>query len=421
MPNMPKGFYTLMCAQFFSSWADNALLIVAISHLHQQGQAPWMIPMLKFCFAMAYVCLAPWVGVVADVFNKSSVMWLSHVLKLTGVFGMVMGFNPLACYAWVGVGAALYSPAKYGWVGQMVPASLLVRANGWIETSTVLAALVGVVCGGWWTSTGFTQGWSWLLPSTDPGVHTMPAYLIIMVFYGMTWLMTWCVPQAPRLAIGTGHWLTNPLGPWWNDLRSLWLDPLARTSLAVTTLFWGVGACMQLLVLDWAEQSLGLTLEQGAYMQGISVLGVITGAWWAGRTVTLAEHRQTLKSGLFMALLLPWMLIIGDWRWAVPMIVVLGFASGHLVVPMNAMLQHRGVQVLTAGRSIAVQNFNENLSILLMLGLYASVIKWGGSWIVMTWSFALMMALVCGGFMCQRHSDATAPAPSSGDRLPASH
>jgi MFS transporter, LPLT family, lysophospholipid transporter len=418
MQNMPRGFYTLMCAQFFSAWADNALLIVAISHLRQEGQALWMAPMLKFGFAMAYVCLAPWVGVVADVFNKSVVMWWSHLLKWFGVLGMVLGLNALACYAWVGVGAALYSPAKYGWVGQMVPASQLVKANGWIETLTVLAALAGVVSGGWWISEEFTQSASIALAATGLTLKPMPAYWMIMVFYAVTWAMTWCIPQAPQPVLRASRWISRPLGPWLNDLRTLWQDPGARTSLAVTTLFWGIGACMQVLVLDWSAQSLGLSLEQGAYMQGISVLGVIAGAWWAGRTVTLDNHRQTLKSGLWMALLLPSMWVIGDWRLAAPLIVVLGFASGYLVVPMNAMLQHRGVQVLSAGRSIAVQNFNENISILFMLGVYATVIGQGGSWRIMTLGFALSMALVCAGLMRNGHAGATAPDPSSGDALP---
>jgi hypothetical protein len=175
---------------------------------------------------------------------------------------------------------------------------------------------------------------------------------------------------------------------------------------------------MQLLVLDWCETSLGLNLEQAAYMQGISVLGVIAGAWWAGRKVTLSNHREALKSGLIMACLLPWMVVIHDWRWAVPMIVVLGFAGGYLVVPMNAMLQHRGVQVLTAGRSIAVQNFNENLSILIVLSVYTLVIKWGGAWWIMTMGSAVAMALVCTGLMLRGSSDATGPDPSSVDHLP---
>jgi hypothetical protein len=412
---LPKGFHTLMCAQFFSATADNALLIVAISHLHQMGDAGWNIPLLKWGFALAYVGLAPWVGVLSDAISKSSVMWFSHALKLTGVLGMVSGVDTVWAYAWVGVGAALYSPAKYGWVSQMVPSAQLVKANGWIETSTVLAALAGVVCGGWWISPGFAG----LLSSTGlmrPEANGLvPAHLIIAGLYMLTVGMTWTIPKAPMQDIDAGHWIQRPLAFCMHDVRSLWRDRQARASLGVTTLFWGVGACMQLLVLDWCETSLGLSLEQAAYMQGISVVGVIAGAWWAGRTVTLDNHRKALKSGLVMAGLLPLMVLIHDWPWAVPMIMVLGFAGGYLVVPMNAMLQHRGVQVLTAGRSIAVQNFNENLSILVMLSVYALVIQSGGAWWIMTLGSAALMTCVCGGLMTHRFGDATGPAPSSGD------
>ena len=421
MHKMPSGFYTLLCAQFFSSWADNALLIVAIAHLMLQGESAWMIPLLKFGFTLAYVIWAPWVGSTADGWNKSTIMWASHAIKLLGVFGMVAGWNTVLCYAIVGVGAALYSPAKYGWMSQMVPPDRLVKANGWIETSSVCAAVGGVACAGWWISVQYRQLYQSAAPWMSEWADGLwPAYLSVAVFYLLTVCMTWTVPSAPLQHVNHMQWWKRPVLFLTQDWLKLWRDAQARVSLCITTLFWGVGACMQLLVLEWAQWGLDLTLEQGAYLQGVSGLGVIVGAWLAARCITLQNHHKVLSCGVALGCLLPLMLGIQDWRWAVPVLMLLGALAGLLVVPMNAMLQHRGLQVLTSGRSVAVQNFNENLSILGMLGIYSAVLHWFGSWIILLLLLASVMVLISVILMCRCPAQARALDPFSNDLLAAS-
>ena len=332
---------------------------------------------------------------------------------------MLAGADVLGSYALVGVGAALYSPAKYGWMTQRVPASQLVRANGWIETSTVCAAMGGVACGGWWVSNSFLASAADLfrpyMGLISPSILSMGP---VVAVYALALVLTCWVPDVPTQGSKPGKWWPRSLEFFRCDWLALWRDPPARISLCVTTFFWGVGASMQIMVLSWAQTGLGLSLDQGAYLQGWAGLGVMAGAWWAGRYIQLASHHRVLGCGLLLGLMLPVMVWIDNWLWALPLTWVVGALSGLLVVPMNAMLQHRGGQVLTAGRSIAVQNFNENLSILLFLGIYAALTQAGCSLSVLLGIFASLMTLSTLGLMWHQHTYASEPDPSRSDHLP---
>ncbi len=416
MHHWPRGFFALLAAQFFSAWADNALLIVAIAQLMASGQPAWSVPLLKCLFTLAYVVLAPWVGASADGWPKTTIMWVSHALKLGGVAGIFMGGDVLLSYAVVGVGAALYSPAKYGWITQCVGPDRLVKANGWIETLTVCSAIGGVACGGWWISSGFL-GLSWVAVGVE-GLnldHAQVPLVMVGLLYGLTLSLTCLVPNRREVERTEVSWRSRVGHFFRQDWWPLWLDRTARTSLCITTLFWGVGASMQLLVLDWAQEHLGLGLDGGAYLQGMTGVGVVLGAWWAGRRILLRDHRRMLVCGLCLGAMLPLMLWVDHWAWALPLTVGVGMLSGLLVVPMNAMLQHRGMQVLTPGRSIAVQNFNENISILVMLGVYALMVQWRWPLSAMLGFYAFWMILVTGYFMWFDRPAQTGPAPSAGD------
>ncbi|MFT3820922.1 MAG: lysophospholipid transporter LplT [Rubrivivax sp.] len=374
---MPSRFHLLIAAQFCSALADHALLIVAIARLQQMGLAPWLAPLLKFGFTLAYVVGAPFVGALADAVPKARLMAWMNGVKLLGALLMLGGLNPLLGFALVGVGAAAYAPAKYGLVTETVPARRLVAANGWIEVSVVCAVLLGTVAGGvlvsaWWLQSAAVRA---LGAAADPLAASLAALLLI---YALAGGLNLGIPDSgaryPAAAVHPAALLRR----FWRDQRLLWRDTGGgRLSLSVTTLFWGVGATLQFIVLAWAAEALRLPLSQAAALQGVVAVGVVAGAAAAGRWVPLAAARRMLVFGVMLGLLLPlFNAVHGPWQ-AVPLLVAVGAAGGLLVVPLNALLQHRGCRLMSAGRSIAVQGFNENASVLAMLAGYSALLALG--------------------------------------------
>jgi MFS transporter, LPLT family, lysophospholipid transporter len=386
---MPPGFHLLIAAQFISALADNALLIVAVALLQEQGHPAWWAPLLKFSLTIAYVLLAPLVGPLADGFVKARVMMAMNALKVVGVAWLLAGGNPLVAFGIIGIGAAAYAPAKYGLVTELVPARLLVAANGWIEVSTVCAVLLGFVLGGALVS-----------PLAPP---LMVSASLLLVAYALAALLNLGIPDS---GVRYRRCHRAPLALWrsfWRAQARLWRDVDGSLSMGVTTLFWGSAAVLQFAVLHWAVQNLALTLDRAAYLQGVVAVGIVAGAVVAGRSVALAHAARVLPLGVLMGLLVPGVAWLQDWRPALPLLAAVGFLGGVLVVPLNALLQHRGHQLLTAGRSIAVQNFNENLSVLLMLGAYALMLA--AQWdirIVMA-ALGALVAVVTAG-LAVRHA-----------------
>lgn len=383
---MPKGFYFLIGAQFASALADNALLILGIYFLKEQGYPSWWAPLLKFSLTLAYVILASVVGPVADAFAKNHLMACMNALKMMGVFILLSGVHPVFAFALIGLGACVYAPAKYGLVTESMPPRLLVRANAWLEVSVVLSVIFGIALGG--ALTGLTEAGAlnelgWVLSSATPmGVktETLPALGVIVGVYLTAAVLNLGVkPMAQRVHLSPLSWQAMKFATFWKSNRRLWRDPLGGMSLYVTTLYWGVGAVMQFAVLVWAQQSLGMTLKVGAYLQALVALGVIAGAFVAGRQFKLHSARQALPWGLLLAVLLPVIVMVTDVWLAVLLLLCIGVSGGMLLVPMNALLQHRGMQTLSAGRSIAVQGFNENLCVLLMLAAYSALLAFGVS------------------------------------------
>ena len=371
-----EGFVPLMGAQFISALADNALLLVAMALLVEQGQAAFWVPLLKLMFTLSYVVLGPWVGVCADTWPKQKVMMVANGVKALACVAMLWGVNPLLAFAIVGVGAAVYAPAKYGLVTELAQPEQLVTANAWIEISTVSAVLLGVVLGGAlvspsWLQLTWVQVWS-----SFQGLESVYAASLAMLLacYGLAAVLNLFIQGSGRVYAPMPWQLTVLLSGFWQDLKSLWRDPLGSISLSVTTLFWGVGACLQLIVLSWAQESLLLSLSQAAYLQAATAVGVMAGAALAARWVALHQATRVLGLGLAMGALLPIMLWVTQWQTAVLLTAVLGMVGGFFVVPMNALLQHRGVVLLSAGRSIAIQNVNENASILAMMAAYSGLL-----------------------------------------------
>ncbi len=393
---MTRGFYVIMAAQFFSSLADNALLIAAIALLRDVQAPAWMTPMLKLFFVFSYVALAAFVGAFADSFPKARVMFITNMIKVGGCMMMFLGAHPLLAYAVVGFGAAAYSPAKYGIVTELLPPEKLVVANGWIEGLTVTSIIVGFLIGGMLIDRNVS---AWLLahdvPFIDTGIDLSgeAAIAVIVWIYVLAAAINLMIPDTGaryakqhvhpwKLLVGFVHCCTV-----------LWRDKLGQISLAVTTLFWGAGATLQFIVLKWAETVLGLDLARAAILQAVVAVGITIGAVYAAATVSLKKALNVLPVGIAMGLVVagtafysPAIVPEGGLRLgtinasyflliACGILVLIGMLAGYFVVPMNALLQHRGYVLLSAGHSIAVQNFNENLSILVMLALYA-VLVW---------------------------------------------
>jgi len=375
---MNRGFYIIMAAQFFSSLADNALLIVSIALLATMQAPEWMTPMLKLFFVLSYVVLAGFVGAFADAFPKGRVMFITNLVKVCGCLMMFLHVHPLLAYAMVGFGAAAYSPAKYGILTELLPAEKLVAANGWIEGLTVLSIIFGTVLGGALVSPQFAAS----LPQVLLPVISMPgdapteiALSVIMVSYILASLFNLKIPDTGAHYPNQEHSPIKLIVDFSHCFITLWRDRLGQISLAVTSLFWGAGATLQFIVLKWAEKALNMPLDKAAVLQGVVALGVAFGAMSAARLVPLKKSLTVMPLGFAMGLVVILMTMAHSVWLAYPLLVVVGALSGYFVVPMNALLQHRGHVLMSAGHSIAVQNFSENLSILLMLGLYALMVK----------------------------------------------
>ena len=400
---MPLGFYIIMAAQFFSALADNALLIIAIAMLRDMAAPSEYEPLLKLFFTVSYVALAAFVGAFADSMPKWRVMLISNTIKIGGCLMLFLGAHPLFAYAVIGLGAAAYSPAKYGILTEYLPHRLLVVANGWIEGLTVGAIIVGTVIGGIMIRGDVS---TWLVGLGLPGVGSAFGAAVLMVgtLYLVAAIFNMYIPDT-----GVDHkpLKSNPLyllHDFNHCLRLLWRDKLGQISLAVTTLFWGAGATLQFIVIKWAEQALQLDLSKASMLQGVVAVGVAIGAVMAARMVSMRSSVRVIPLGIAMGVIVNVMIFVTDMNLAMALMVLIGALSGFFVVPMNALLQHRGHILMGAGHSIAVQNFNENLSILIMTGLYAFLISSGVSINTVVVAFGLFVAGTM--YMVKRRHDA---------------
>ncbi|WAW10271.1 lysophospholipid transporter LplT [Oxalobacter vibrioformis] len=370
---MRPGFYNIMAAEFFSSLADNTLLLVAISMLAEIHAPDWMTPMLRQLFVLSYVGLAAFVGAFADSMPKGRVMFITNAIKIFGCSLFFIGVHPLLAYCVVGFGAAAYSPAKYGIITEFIPPEKLVMANGWLEGMTVTSIILGTVLGG--ILINFTVS-TWLLEHAFPflELRSTAALMIVMFIYGLAAAFNLRIPDTGA------RYERQPRNPillfkgFYHSFTTLWKDKLGQISLAVTTLFWGAGATLQFIVLKWAGDALGLTLDKAAFLQGIFAIGVIAGAIGAARLIPLKKSLNVMWLGMAMGFVVMIMTLVTSIWVAYPLLILIGLLAGFFVVPMNALLQHRGHVLLSAGHSIAVQNFNENLSIVTMLMMYGFMI-----------------------------------------------
>ena len=413
---MKRGFYTILAAQFFSALADNALLFAAIALLRQEHAPTWQTPILQQSFIVSFILLAPFVGAFADSLPKGRVMFLSNAIKMVGCVAMLAGVNPLLAYGLAGFGAAAYSPAKYGILTEYLPPERLVWANSWMEGLTIAAIILGAVVAGALVSPSVA---TFILIGLHAPSFISPAELAIFVTFFLYLLAAVFNLYIPKVAIEHKPLSSSPLfllKDFGHCFKLLWKDPLGQVSLAVTTLFWGAGATLRLIVLAWAIFALQFSSWEAhlinvatfgwlsptpdthfsdgqAILLNVAVgIGIAVGSVLAASYVKLEHAVKVIPVGIGMGLMVLAMISVSSPILAIVLLLVIGAMGGFFVVPMNALLQHRGHLLMGAGRSIAVQNFNENISIFLMLGLYALMVKLDLSVNMIIFVFGVLLA-----------------------------
>ena len=390
---MKTGFYIILLAQFLSALADNALLFAAIGLLREMHAANWYTPVLQECFILSYIVLAPFVGAFSDALPKGRVMFLSNNVKLAACVAMLAGLNPLLAYGIAGLGAAGYSPAKYGILTEYLPAEQLVAANAWMEGTTVLAIILGALLGGWLLNPHLMGAFAQALPWPISGDVAKNAILLIALIYSGAALFNLFIPATNPDHPAPSRDPFALLGDFWHSFRQLWRDPLGQVSLAVTTLFWGAGATLRLVVLAWAEVMLHFSIERATQLTALVAIGIAIGAVIAGEFIKLRDSVRVIATGIVMGIVVMSISVVTSPVFAAILLTLIGILGGFFVVPMNALLQHRGHLLMGAGHSIAVQNFNENVSILLMLGVYALLDRAGMSISLITFLFGAFISL----------------------------
>ena len=415
---MPKGFFYLISAQFASGLADNAFLILGIAFLSEQGYPGWWAPLLKFSFTLSYVLLAPLMGPLADAFAKAKLMACMNALKVVGVAFVFTSFHPMLAFAIVGMAASAYAPAKYGLMTETVPAEQLVKANAWLEVTVVMSVILGTVCGGLLVAVKnfdfmvlLNQGF---IDSFQISLETQYAgpLLSLIVIYMAAAILNFGIPHVDIKYVQQSM---KPIALFQNFFQSnriLWTDPVGKLSLAVTTLFWGIGAVVQFAVLVWAKEALDMPLEQATLLQAVVAIGVIFGAGMAGYLIALQHAFKVLPLGLWLGISLPTLVFSSSLWIAIPLMLLTGFAGGMLMVPMNALLQNRGYKLLTAGRSIAVQGFNENASVMIMLGIYSGLLafEFPLKWVMTLMGTVMTLGILYFMRMASQRTDSTCSA-----------
>jgi LPLT family lysophospholipid transporter-like MFS transporter len=350
-----KNVIALLSAQFLSALADNALLFAAIAMLQAQAAAAWQIPMLQAAFVIAFILLAPF----ADSWPKGRVMLAANSMKLAGAASMLLGLNPLIAYNLVGVGAAVYSPAKYGILSELVRSEKLVKANALMEGSTIVAILLGAVLGG---------------QLADASVPL--ALIAVCVCYLLAACANMLIPRLPVAHARTNFGPIDLVKDFGKAMSILFSNRDARFSVLGTSVFWGAGSTLRMLLVAWVPVALGIVdLSMPANLSGTVAIGIALGASAAASFITLNKINRVLPAGILIGLIIIAFAHCTNLYLAIALLTLVGACGGFYVVPLNALLQARGYETIGAGQAVAVQNFFENLSMLVLVSIYAAMEK----------------------------------------------
>lgn len=376
-PLMSRGMIAVIIAQFFSALGDNALLFATLAVLKSQFYPDWSQPVLQMLFVAAYILLAPFVGQVADSMAKGRVMMLANSLKLLGALVICFGFNPFLGYTLVGAGAAAYSPAKYGILGEITHGEKLVKANGLMEGSTIAAILLGSVAG------GMLADW-----------HLLAALGICALTYGIAVVANLFIPKLQAARPGQSWQLGMMVRSFFSAAALLWRDAETRFSLLGTSLFWGAGVTLRFLLVLWVPVALGISDNTTpTTLNAMVAIGIVIGAAAAAKLVTLETVRRCMPAGVLIGVMVVVFALQHSLLNAYLVLMLIGALGGFFVVPLNALLQARGKESVGSGNAIAVQNLGENSAMLIMLGLYTLAIKAGAPAVATGVGFGVLFAL----------------------------
>lgn len=408
-------------AQFFSSLADNALLIAAIALLTSLNAPDWMTPLLRLAFVLSYILLAAWVGVLSDMWPKGRVMFVTNLIKIGGCLLLLFGSHLLLAYGVVGAGAAAYSPAKYGILSEILPPEKLVAANGWMEGLTVISIILGIVLGGVLVDPVVGEALVDFAHVPVVGQTTLAdaAIAVVTLVYVVAALINLKIRDTGAKYPNVRFNALGNVITFAKTCKTIFTDTFCVSSLLVTTLFWGTGAVLQFLVLRWADERLGLPLSQASMLQAVVSVGIAFGAVLAARFVPIHRAFHVLWTGVAMGLavaamsfysesFVPGAVTIGAESVRVSvlvaclMMIVVGTLAGLFLVPMNAVFQRRGQLLLSSGQAVAVQNLSENTMILTMLGIYALLVKLELSVFATMCAFGLFLAVAMATILYHR-------------------
>ena len=378
----------VLASQFLSALADNALLFAALALLKVNHYAQWTQPVLQEFFVAAYIVLAPFAGPLADCLPKGRAMLIANGLKFVGALGICVGVNPFLAYGFVGIGAAAYSPAKYGILSELTTTEQLVKANSLIEASTIAAILVGAIAGGTLADWN-VQGTLWIVASC----------------YALAAATNLAVPKLPPLHPFGRLSIPEILRDFARALHSLFAVRDARFSITGTCLFWGIGATMRFLLIAWVPVALGiLNNRMPAYLNAMTAVGIVVGAALAGKFVTVSSAHKALPSGVLIGVAVCVMSIVHSLSVAFAVLALIGAAGGFFVVPLNALLQERGHNSVGTGHAIAIQNLGENATMLVMIGIYAVLVRAGVPIGLIAVVFGVAFSLAIAGLWVYRRS-----------------
>ncbi|EHI5791300.1 lysophospholipid transporter LplT [Salmonella enterica] len=372
-----KGMLSVIVAQFLSAFGDNALLFATLALLKAQFYPDWSQPVLQMVFVGAYILFAPFVGQIADSFAKGRVMMVANGLKLAGAAGICLGVNPFVGYTLVGIGAAAYSPAKYGILGELATGDKLVKANGLMEASTIAAILLGSVAG------GVLADW-----------HVIAALVACALAYAGAVAANLFIPKLVAARPGQSWRLSAMTRSFFSACVVLWRNGETRFSLVGTGLFWGAGVTLRFLLVLWVPVALGITDNATpTYLNAMVAVGIVVGAGAAAKLVTLETVSRCMPAGILIGVVVAIFSLQHALLPAYALLLLIGMLGGFFVVPLNALLQERGKKSVGAGNAIAVQNLGENSAMLLMLGLYSLAVLVGVPAVAIGIGFGVLFAL----------------------------